>query len=84
MFAYFLPAFIAAHRKHSRALWILVLNLLAGWTFLAWLLALAWAMSKKRTETVALAESLINVECESQPSTAASSGAHRGLRRFLR
>jgi len=42
---YFLPAFIAMCRGHRNALAISVLNLLAGWTCVGWLIALVWAFS---------------------------------------
>ena len=43
LFLYFLPAFLARHKSNFTA--ILVLNLLAGWTFIGWIIALVWALS---------------------------------------
>lgn len=43
--AYFLPAFIASHRKHPNAAPIFLIDLLLGWTFIGWLVALIWAAS---------------------------------------
>ncbi len=43
--AYFLPALIAARRKHPQANAILMLDLLLGWTFIGWAIALVWAMT---------------------------------------
>jgi hypothetical protein len=40
---YFLPTIVALARGHLSALAIFVLNLLLGWTLIAWLLALIWA-----------------------------------------
>ena len=40
---YVLPLCISAWRQHPQHQAILVLNLLAGWTFLGWLVALVWA-----------------------------------------
>lgn len=43
LFLYFLPAYLARNRSNFGA--ILVLNLLAGWTFIGWIIALVWALS---------------------------------------
>ena len=43
---YFLPAIIASYRKHSKAAAIGVLNLLAGWTFIGWVIAAVWAFTE--------------------------------------
>jgi Superinfection immunity protein len=40
---YFLPAFLARDKHNFTA--IFVLNLLAGWTFIGWIIALVWALS---------------------------------------
>ena len=45
MFGYFLPALIAAGRKHHQAGAIFALDLLLGWTFLGWVGALVWALT---------------------------------------
>jgi hypothetical protein len=42
---YFLPAIIAMRREHCDAAAIVVLNLLLGWTLLAWILALVWSLT---------------------------------------
>jgi hypothetical protein len=41
--AYLLPSIIAAYRNHPNSLAILLLNLLAGWTFAGWVGALVWS-----------------------------------------
>jgi Superinfection immunity protein len=41
---FFLPALVALRRNHPNAAAILALNLLLGWTFLGWVIALVWAM----------------------------------------
>lgn len=38
---YFLPAIAGRHKRNATA--ILVLNLLAGWTFVGWVVAMVWA-----------------------------------------
>ncbi|HEY6946157.1 MAG TPA: superinfection immunity protein [Candidatus Acidoferrum sp.] len=50
LFLYFLPAFLA--RKRSDFTSILLLNLLAGWTFIGWIIALIWALSSERQRQV--------------------------------
>lgn len=45
---YFLPAIVAAARKVSNLGSVFVINLLLGWTFIGWVVALAMAM--KSTE----------------------------------
>ena len=52
LFLYFLPAFLA--RKRSDFTAIFVLNLLAGWTFIGWIIALVWALSSEQQRQVAV------------------------------
>ena len=40
---YFVPAWVAHHRRHRNAVLILMLNIVAGWTIAGWFVALAWA-----------------------------------------
>ena len=42
---YLLPVLIASTRKHNNFGSILMLNLLAGWTGIGWIIAAVWAMS---------------------------------------
>ena len=42
---YFLPGIIAAARNHHQSTAIFFLNLLLGWTFLGWVVALVWALT---------------------------------------
>jgi hypothetical protein len=41
---YFLPALIASLRHSSSSGLIFLLNLLAGWTVVGWIVALVWAL----------------------------------------
>ncbi len=41
---YFVPTIIAVIRKTKNLVGIIVLNLLAGWTFFGWVAALVWAI----------------------------------------
>lgn len=40
---YFLPAIIGSHRRHNSRGSIFVVNLFLGWTFIVWVLCLAWS-----------------------------------------
>jgi drug/metabolite transporter (DMT)-like permease len=42
---YFLPSFIAFYRKHHQRYAILMLNMFAAWTVLAWAACLVWAFT---------------------------------------
>ena len=42
---YFVPSLVAMYRRHRKVLAIFVLNLLLGWTFVAWAIALVWAFT---------------------------------------
>ncbi len=39
---YFIPSFIAFNKSHGAG--VFVLNLFLGWTFIGWVVALAWAV----------------------------------------
>jgi len=41
---YFLPSFVANSNKHKNLTGIILLNLLLGWTFLGWVIALVWSV----------------------------------------
>jgi hypothetical protein len=45
-FGYFLPTLIARHVEHKNFSAIAILNLLLGWTFLGWVVALVWAVKR--------------------------------------
>ena len=57
---YFLPTIVAYSNKVIKADGILILNILLGWTLIAWVIALVWAASgeteedqKRKTEELA-------------------------------
>ena len=52
LFLYFLPAYLGRNRSDFTA--ILVLNLLAGWTLIGWIIALVWALSSGKQRQVAV------------------------------
>jgi hypothetical protein len=45
---YFIPAGVAGMRDHHNSIAIFVLNLLLGWTFVGWVIALVWACTEVR------------------------------------
>lgn len=45
LFVYLLPGAIAVLRGHHNAFAILLLNVLLGWTFVGWAVALVWAFT---------------------------------------
>lgn len=47
---YFLPLIVAAWRNMPNAVAIVVLNVVAGWTFVGWVVALVWACLDKPPE----------------------------------
>jgi Superinfection immunity protein len=47
---HFLPSIIAFKRGHHNRVAIFVLNLLLGWTFIGWVVALVWACTAIRPQ----------------------------------
>lgn len=45
---YFVPSLVAVSRKHHNEGAIFLLNLLLGWTFIGWVVALVWAATSVR------------------------------------
>jgi hypothetical protein len=45
LFLYFLPTIIAIWNRHPKTVAIFVLNVLAGWTFVGWVVAMVWAFA---------------------------------------
>jgi hypothetical protein len=43
---YFVPSGVAAFREHHNFGAILLLNILLGWTFIGWVVALVWACTE--------------------------------------
>lgn len=46
VFLYFLPSLLAEHYNHKNTASIAVINLIAGWTFVGYVIALAWAVKR--------------------------------------
>lgn len=45
LFIYLLPCVIAYNRRHNLFATLLVLNIFFGWTFVGWVICLAWSLS---------------------------------------
>jgi hypothetical protein len=43
---YFIPSIVAFSNKKSNTTAILILNFFLGWSFIGWIIALVWAVSK--------------------------------------
>lgn len=50
---YFIPTMVANSRYHRNAGAIMMVNLLLGWTFIGWVIALVWAMTADVKESSA-------------------------------
>lgn len=50
--AYFLPSIIACVRNHPSIVAIVLLNTLAGWTFIGWLASLIWSVINQPAASV--------------------------------
>ena len=48
---YFLPIIIAAVRHAKSIVGIILLNVLAGWTFIGWIIALVWSLTGTKQRT---------------------------------
>ena len=45
---YFLPTIIAVAFRKRHALWIALVNILAGWTLIGWVVAVTWSLAGPR------------------------------------
>lgn len=43
IFLYFVPIIVATMQDHKNTASIAIINVLLGWTFIGWVIALAWA-----------------------------------------
>jgi hypothetical protein len=50
--AYFIPTVIAVMRKHSQTVPIVAVNVLLGWSFLGWIVALVWSLTADKPPVV--------------------------------
>lgn len=49
---YFIPSFVARMRHHHNENAIVIINFFLGWTFIGWVVALAWAFSSQPAQPV--------------------------------
>ena len=61
LLTYFLPTIIALVRKKTNFMPILLVNLLLGWTFVGWVVALVWAFSTQAVDVIQAGRSLYPV-----------------------
>jgi len=47
---YLIPTIIALDKRHIDTLAIFILNLLLGWTFVGWVIAMVWACKKSNSQ----------------------------------
>jgi hypothetical protein len=70
---YFVPLFIASIRKHEQIVALGALNVLLGWTFVGWALAIVWAlMNPRQPQVVMMPQSQFFPAQPPQPKTLAS------------
>ena len=70
---YFVPLFIASIRKHEQIVALGALNLLLGWTFIGWALAIVWAlMNPRQPQIVMMPQPQFSPLQPPQPKTLAS------------
>jgi len=43
IFLYFIPTFIAYNLRHDSKKWVLLINIIFGWTILGWFFCIFWA-----------------------------------------
>lgn len=48
---YFVPSFIAVNKNKRNKNAIFALNLLLGWTFVGWVVALVWSLMKEDADS---------------------------------
>jgi len=48
---YFIPMIVALMRNHRNKVSIIVVNILLGWTFIGWVIALVWSLTQPHEQT---------------------------------
>jgi hypothetical protein len=59
---YFWPSTMAEKRHHRNCSAIFMLNLLLGWSFVGWVIAMVWAFTDNRVTNTALSDSAMKAE----------------------
>ena len=47
---YFTPTIIAVKRNHLQKTAIILINVLLGWSFIGWVIALIWSVTKEKVQ----------------------------------
>jgi membrane protease subunit (stomatin/prohibitin family) len=71
-FFYFIPTIVANSKHKSNTSAIFVLNLVLGWTFVGWLVALIWAVSNQASDDARQAAQRAKVSTRQCPFCAES------------
>lgn len=66
---YFLPTIIAFSRRAAARVWVALINLLAGWTVVGWIVALVMAIASAREQPTVV----VNVQAPPPPPSASGS-----------
>ena len=78
---YFLPVLVAVLRRHHQLAPIVVVNVFLGWTYVGWVIALAWAVSHLKSSDSQ--PRTTRIPTQSQPAEAAPqprrSGSHAAV-----
>ncbi|MDR3263092.1 MAG: superinfection immunity protein [Clostridiales bacterium] len=48
LIVFLIPSIIAVKNRHRQVFWIILLNILLGWTLIGWIIALIWALNSRR------------------------------------
>jgi hypothetical protein len=68
LFAYFIPVFVAAGRKHRFTAAIGLINLLLGWTVLGWLAAIIWSVNRDVRDQAGDSDAAVPLDFTNEPS----------------
>lgn len=50
LIVYLIPTYVALVREHPNKVPIIIINIFLGWTYIAWVLTLAWACTRFKGE----------------------------------
>lgn len=59
---YLIPTIVAISRKHLQKVPIILINILLGWSFIGWVVALVWACTKSKPKEVHIYNQGANVD----------------------
>jgi hypothetical protein len=64
---YFLPAIVAAARKHRQSAAIFMLDVLLGWTLIGWVAALVWSLTQPAATQIAIVQDRAGPTLDTKP-----------------